>query len=155
MAKPKGRSTKSSGRKATPRRAPAKKPATTRAPAARSAIVEFAGPIEVIVEKKAVRLVPWASRAAAVAAKFPRDWIERFFGRDKEPKFPDCHTMGEWDPKQRNFWVTCRNKGCTSSEGCHLFSESRSTPGEPRDEGTGGRWAEAGRVYWCSCVYSD
>ncbi|NML43625.1 hypothetical protein HHL11_07685 [Ramlibacter sp. G-1-2-2] len=97
----------------------------------------------------------YATAAEALAAGIVRSVIDRIWGHPPKPAPPDCQTLGEWDPRKGDVWITCINNGCDSSEGCHLLSWPREGPDDTRDEGTGGRWAEPGRVYQCSCVYSD
>lgn len=119
--------------------------------------IRFSGALEVVEARgRRPEIRIYASAAEAAAAGIARSVIDRIWPRPPPPPAPpDCQTLGQWDPRHGNVWITCINNSCTTLDGCHLFSWPRQGPDDMRDEGYGGRWAEPGRVYQCSCVYSD
>jgi hypothetical protein len=116
----------------------------------------FSGVLEVVQRRgHRTEIRIYASAVEALSAGVARSIVDRIWPPPPKVVPPDCQTFGEWDPKKGNVFVKCVNNDCTTFEGCHLLSWPREGPDDPRDEGYGGQWVEKGRVYQCSCEYSD
>lgn len=132
----------------------AKTKSSAKPPSKFSLHVHSNGAVEVQRDKKGIlHIRTYSSAAEALAAGVDGRVVKLLFkAKGGRPTPPDCETVGS--PDRGRVWMRCVDHDCTGEEGCHLFSWPRNNPDDFRDEGKGGRWAQPGRIYECTCVYS-